>query len=390
MAVGRPARATAGDWDVAIVGGGPAASAAALALLRAPGLRVCIVEPGQRPLGAIGESIPPDIRLDLERLGAWDGFMADAHQPCLGSCSAWGSDRLGYNDFVLNPYGPGWHLDRSRFNRTLLEQAASSGAALIRGSRLAGRPQTVAGGYALSLVGRGDAVGRTLTARFVIDATGRSAAFARATGATRTTRDRLTVVCGFFDGAAVAAASRLTLLEAERDGWWYAAALPGERLIVAFATDADTVRQAGLTRPGAWLARCRRTRHVAARLDGGRLLPGRLTVRTASSSILRPAAGWHWFAVGDAAATHDPISSAGIQKALADGARAAVAVMATASGGTDGDGASAAARYMADTEAAFAEYEGNRDYFYRLETRWPDSLFWRRRYETVIVPASRL
>jgi flavin-dependent dehydrogenase len=129
---------------------------------------------------------------------------------------------------------------------------------------------------------------------------------------------------------------------------------------------------------------------VAARLDRGRLLPGRLTVRTASSSILRPAAGWHWFAVGDAAATHDPISSAGIQKALADGARAAVAVMATASGGTDGDSASAAARYIADTEAAFAEYEGNRDYFYRLETRWPDSLFWRRRYETVIVPASRL
>ena len=379
MSADEPARSAHGDTDVAILGGGPAASAAALALLRVCNLRVCIVEPGQRQPFAVGESIPPDARLDLERLGVWDRFAADAHQPCLGSCSAWGSDELGYNDFVLNPYGPGWHLDRPQFNRMLLDQAVSNGATLVRGSRFAGQPQAIDHGCVLSLLERRSGTTRTVSARFVIDATGHSAAFARTMGARRVTRDRLTVVCGFFDGGAATSPSRLTLLEAEQDGWWYAAAIPNDELIVAFTTDANTVRQAGLKRPGAWLARCLRTRHVACRLDRCRFLPGSLTIRTASSSILRPAAGRHWFAVGDSAATYDPISSQGIQKALADGSRAANAVLTAACGATGSD-----AEYVAGTEAAFREYEENRSYFYGLETRWPDSPFWRRRTQNVI------
>jgi flavin-dependent dehydrogenase len=375
MAVGRPARPVDGGWDVAIVGGGPAGSAAALALRRLCDLRVCIVEPGQRQPFAVGESIPPDARLDLERLGVWDRFAADAHLPCLGSCSAWGSDRLGHNDFLLSPYGPGWHLDRARLNRMLLDQAVAQGATLIGGSRFAGRRQTNGRDHVLSLLEGRSGTTATITARFVIDATGHGAAFARTMGAIRATRDRLAVLCGFFDSAAAASLSRLTLLEAEQDGWWYAAAIPNDRVIVAFATDARTVRQTGLARPDAWLARCLATRHVAGRLDGCRFLPGSLTIRMASSSILRPAAGRDWLAVGDSAATYDPISAAGIQKALADGSRAASAVLAAA-GGAD---AAAAAAYANGTETAFSEYEENRGYFYKLETRWPESPFWIRR-----------
>lgn len=377
MAAGRPAGSAADSWDVAILGGGPAGSAAALALRRLSDLRVCIVEPGQRQPFAVGESIPPDARLDLERLGVWDRFAADAPLPCLGSCSAWGSDRLGHNDFLLSPYGPGWHLDRARLNRMLLDQAVARGATLIGGSRFAGRHRAGRRGHGLSLRGRGSGASATITARFVIDATGSGAAFARTMGAVRATGDRLTVVCGFFDGAAAGSLSRLTLLEAEQDGWWYAAAIPNDQVIVAFATDAGTVRQAGLARPEAWLARCRATRHVAGRLDGCRFLAGSLTIRMASSSILRPTAGRDWFAVGDSAATHDPISAAGIQKALADGSRVASAVLTAADGAADAD--AAAIEYARDTQTAFSEYEANRGYFYQLETRWPDSPFWIRR-----------
>ena len=379
MTAGRPARSADDDWDVAIVGGGPAGSAAALALRRLSDLSVCIVEPGQRQPFAVGESIPPDARLDLERLGVWDRFAADAPLPCLGSCSAWGSDRLGHNDFLLSPYGPGWHLDRARLNRMLLDQAVARGATLIGGTRFAGRHRAGRRGHGLSLRGRGSGASATITARFVIDATGHGAAFARTMGAVRATRDRLTVVCGFFDGVAAASPSRLTLLEAEQDGWWYAAAIPNDQVIVAFATDADTVRQTGLARPEAWLARCRATRHVAGRLAGCRFLSGSLTIRMASSSILRPAAGQDWFAVGDSAASYDPISAAGIQKALADGYRAASAVLAAARGAADADAGAAAAEYAHGTETAFSEYEANRAYFYQLETRWPDSPFWIRR-----------
>jgi flavin-dependent dehydrogenase len=375
MSAGRPAPDD-GGWDVAIVGGGPAGAATALALRRLCDLTVCIVEPGQRQPFAVGESIPPDARLDLDRLGVWDRFTADAQLPCLGSCSAWGSDTLGHNDFLLNPYGPGWHLDRARLNRMLLDQAVARGATLIGGSRFAGRLRASGRDHVLSLRGRRDGTTATINARFAVDATGHAAAFARTMGAVRATHDRLTVVCGFFNAAA-ASLSRLTLLEAERDGWWYAAAIPDDRVIVAFATDASTVRQASLARPEAWLARCLATRHVAGRLDGCRFISGSLTIRMASSSILRPAAGLNWFAVGDSAASYDPISAAGIQKALADGSRAASAILAAAGG--PAAAAAAAAEYANDTETAFSEYEENRGYFYKLENRWPDSPFWIRR-----------
>ena len=259
----------------------------------------------------------------------------------------------------------------------LLDQAVARGATLIGGSRFAGRHRACRRGHGLSLRGRGSGASVTVTARFVIDATGSGAAFARTMGAVRATGDRLTVVCGFFDGAAAGSLSRATLLEAEQDGWWYAAAIPNDQVIVAFATDAGTVRQAGLARPEAWLARCRATRHVAGLLDGCRFLAGSLTIRMASSSILRPAAGRDWFAVGDSAATHDPISAAGIQKALADGSRVASAVLTAADGAADAD--AAAVEYARDTQTAFSEYEANRGYFYQLETRWPDSPFWIRR-----------
>ncbi len=377
MARGGPSPSGDSEWDVVVLGGGPAGSAAALAIQQQSHLRVCVVEAGRHPHDVIGESIPPDARLDLERLGAWDSFAAAGHQACSGSCSAWGSDELGYNDFVLNPYGPGWHLDRARFNRILLDDAVARGATLIIGTRFVASPRTTGRGHTMNLLDLQIGTTRTVTARFVVDATGQRASFARAMGAKRLMLDRLSVVCGYFDTGIGTPLSRLTLLEAEREGWWYAAAIPNERVIVAFATDADTVKAASLTRPHNWLSRCLKTRHLAPRLDGCRLRPGSLTIRAATSSVLCPAAGAQWFAVGDSAATYDPISGQGIQKALADGYRVATAVGASIAGEHHVQNA-----YAMDTESAFRTYEQTRRYFYALEKRWPDSSFWPRRLRT--------
>jgi flavin-dependent dehydrogenase len=79
-------------------------------------------------------------------------------------------------------------------------------------------------------------------------------------------------------------------------------------------------------------------------------------------------------AAGDSAATYDPIAAQGIQKALADGPRAASAVLAASSGHTGPE-----VDYQTGTESAFAQYSENRQYFYGLETRWSDSVFWRAR-----------
>lgn len=353
-------------WDVAVLGGGPAGCATALALSGAGDYRVCLVAGRQPGRAAIGETIPPDTRIPLHRLGVWEQFRADGHQPCLGSCSTWGSDAVGYNDFLLNPHGSAWHLDRARFDASLLDAVSSAGVAILndRFRRVSG---VAANGFELRLTIRPE----VMTARLVVDATGPAATFSRGQGARRRVLDRLVFVYGFFDASRTASQTRLTMIEAVETGWWYAAGLPAKRVAVAFATDPETVSRRRLTDPNQWLGALADTDLVAGRLHGCRLRPRTLVARPAPSSLLEPIAGDGWLAVGDAAALYDPISSQGIHKAMCDGIEAAEAVMA-ALGGDAGAGAAYAARVA----ERFDAYRRIREHLYEAEARWPKAPFW--------------
>ncbi|WP_249046595.1 FAD-dependent monooxygenase [Xanthomonas nasturtii] len=332
-----------------------------------------MVDGGSANAAAIGETIPPDTRLLLQQLGIWEAFLDDGHLPCHGSCASWGSPRLGFNDFVLNPQGTAWHLDRARFDGFLRRHASAAGVAEIPDARLVGVAQEADGHFCLSLSSRAQGL-RTLRARMLVDATGQASAVARRLGARRRELDRLSVVYGFFDATHAASPSRSTLLEASADGWWYAALLPGERVAVAVATDAERVKRDRLGDDDGWLRAALRTRHLAQRLDGCGYLPGQLSARVAASFMLDRVAGPRWLAIGDAAASFDPLAAQGIHKAISDGLQAATSLAAALA--TDSD---LSDDYATTVQARFSDYLINRNHFYDLERRWPDSTFWARR-----------
>ena len=366
----------AAAYQVAVLGGGPAGSAAALALRRHGIDGVLLVEASDYTPVRIGESIPPESRLLLERLGVWQGFLAEGHEPCLGSCSVWGGDEPGYNDFLLNPHGNGWHLDRRRFDAWLARQAVAGGVELWDRTRYEGA-EPRGSGFTLRLT---TAEGpRTATARFVIDATGSASRFARSLGAARRLHDRLRYVAGFLDVPAGATVSRLTLLEAVEYGWWYAARLPGSRVAVALAGEPGTVQREGLHRQDVWLARLRETRLLGGELIDCRPAHAGTVSRTALSCVLDRPCGPGWLAVGDAASCQDPISSQGIYKALLEGLEAAEPIARW----LDGD-AGALDGHAAAVAARFADYLGIRNHFYELERRWPAAPFWLRRRSRVM------
>jgi flavin-dependent dehydrogenase len=358
-------------FDVVILGAGPAGCATGLAVAQRGVTRSLIVAPRHPEGFRIGESLPPDTARLLGELGVFDDFLEERHEASLGSCSSWGSDALHYNDFLFNPFGSGWHLDRRRFDDFLARKAVERGLQMRLGTRLE-RVERAAPGFRLWL-SNGDNTQGAVEARFVVDATGMRSSFARKVGARRLVLDRLLCIVGFLELAD--ASSRLTTLEAVDYGWWYAARIPDGRVAIAVASDPEIIKERGLNLIEGWVAHLRRTNHIAAEFASPRLV-GRLLASAAPSARLDLVAGEGWLAVGDAASVFDPISSQGIFKALADGIEAAGAITAALDGSTAPLGA-----YQSMVADRFDAYWRTRDEFYRMERRWPGAPFWRKRCE---------
>jgi flavin-dependent dehydrogenase len=325
---------------------------------------------------SVGESIPPDSSALLKRLGVLDRFLSDGHQRCLGSASAWGSSTLGYNDFVLNPHGTGWHLDRPLFDAMMRERAQMCGARLLSGRSVRGAEQLA--GRTVIAVQNGAGQRQALSARFVVDATGSSAVLARLLGARHRWHDRLVLASAFFQAAPGNAGSQLSLLEAAPIGWWYCAGLPGERIIVTLASDPGQLRSHQAARWPAWVAALAATQHVAPRLAGSSLQSGRLATLRASSRRLDRIAGAGWLAVGDAAASCDPLAAQGIYQSLQGGLAARTAVCDQLDTGAMPTG------YAAAVAAEFAQYLDNHRYLYSLENRFEAAPFWQRRHSATL------
>lgn len=367
-------------YRIVIVGGGPAGCAAALTLARHGVTDVLLAEAGCYDTIRVGESVPPDTRRVLDRLGLWRDFVQEEHEVCHGSCSSWGSDRLGYNDFIFNPHGNGWHLDRRRFDAFMAAKVREAGVELLTNVRLDDAERT-GDGFVLTLKDANDMT-RTIRADFAIDASGRSGSFAQKMGATRLLHDRLICVYGFFELAPGSRLSRLTMLEAVENGWWYAARLPGGGAAAAFASDPEIVKETGATSSGGWHAALAGTRYVAEALEGCSFIEGSVKAWPALSFILDRPAGDRWLAVGDAASAYDPISSQGIHKALTDGIEGAEALLRRIAGDEK-----SMPEHCSRIEDRFTNYLANRDHFYRMENRWPESEFWRKRVAAGFMPA---
>ena len=167
------------------------------------------------------------------------------------------------------------------------------------------------------------------------------------------------------------------MIEAAAAGWWYAALVPGQRLAVAWFTDPDLLAASAAWRPAGWWALLRTSGLVGQLVaTHGYGMPERIGVFAAGSSLRTPATGDGWIAAGDAAAAYDPLSSHGIGSALAGGASAARAVVATLGGDV-----TAFLAYRERLLADYARYLWARSAYYADERRWPDRPFWKRRHD---------
>ena len=361
------------QYEVAIIGGGPAGSAAAITLAKA-GRRVLLIERRHRDVFKVGESLPPAIMPLLHELGVSERFESDRHLVSTGNESSWGDPSLQRTTVLRQPGLRGWHVDRARFDATLRDVARESSAQVAESTRVT-HFERVGRNWRLSLVGPN---GSTIVdAEWLMDCTGRRSWVARREKIKRRAYDSLTAfVMLFTENHENTGSDRdtLTLVESVEEGWWYTARIPNSRRVVVYLTDIGTRSARIARRNEGYPALLSETLHIRRRLEGYSCLEGAPLIAPSNSSRLERVTGAGWLAAGDAASSFDPLSSQGVLTAAYSGLRAGRALDSHLSGDFD-----SLRSYEQKMGTVYDGYLESRIECYRYEQRWPQSEFWRRR-----------
>lgn len=293
-------------YDVLIIGAGPAGSMTAI-LLSKYGFKVAMIDLNLKKKFGIGECLPPECKPFLNPLGLWDRLKIEGHRPCYGNQSVWEDNLLRSNEFIYSPWGNGWHLDRIKFDLMLQNEAKRNNVDFISGIKITNLQST---NNHWNIHG----LNESFIAKFLVDATGRSSWLSHKLGIKRHFFDYQVAIIALFQNKSNDDMDSFTLVEAIENGWWYSAALPEGYRIVIFFTDPRNARF--FSNRSFFLNEISKTLYISKRVFPNYSIKTDPTVSPANTSILDKMTGRNWLAVGDAAISHDPISSYGLTFAL--------------------------------------------------------------------------
>lgn len=356
------------NYSVIIIGGGPAGTTSAISLLNQGVKDILILEAGAYDKFVIGESIPPQSKNILSQLGIYSDFLKENHLPSYGVCSYWGNGKRGYNDTVLSPYGSGWHLNRRKFNQFLSQKAVEAGAELATNTSFKDSKRE---GDLHIVSYEKDGKTECVTAQFVIDASGSRSVFAKKQGSIQLNGEPLVCLGRRFKLEGKEEVSSLTRIETTPTGWWYAARLPNNEILVTLYTNAENVKKDELQKPENWTADLHRTLSIMDGIHEPNALDSKIKGFKVQSFCLNKSAGSNWLAVGDAASAYDPLTSRGIHKSMSNALFAAELISKFFS-----DSVFDSKQYDLRIKTQYYLYLSERARYYRSEQRWEASSFW--------------
>ncbi|MCP9800727.1 NAD(P)/FAD-dependent oxidoreductase [Synechococcus sp. RedBA-s] len=284
------------DADVIVVGGGPGGASAAIACATR-GLKVCLLERSRKAEERPGETLHPGVEPLLSQLGVGDRLesVVGARHP--GIWVDWGKQRrfVAFGGDAVGPWS-GYQVRRAEFDALLLARAAEVGVVIKRPCAVTGVcPSDGRRHGVLTSAG-------PLTARMLVDATGRARALCRMRGlACPAYSSRLVANYGYVGGSCPVRDDAPALV-GDAFGWtWTAMVRPGlyQWTRLSFSGPIDPY---WMPEEFQGLPILRRTRGV----DVSWRMPSRV-------------AHDGWFLVGDAAATLDPASSHGVLRSIMSG-----------------------------------------------------------------------
>jgi flavin-dependent dehydrogenase len=313
------------QFDVIIIGGGPAGSVLA-SLLAQGGHRAMVLERDIHPRDHVGESLTPSTNFIFKRIGFLEK-MEDAgfvHKPG----AAWTAPRSPVGKFVSISLGefppPGafqcytYNVERDVFDALLLRHAHESGAKVLQGVSV--QKVLFSGDRAVGVRARAaDGWERDLRSRFVIDASGRSCILATQLGLkVRDSAFNQLGMYSWFKGVEAGPPGTegmlfLHFLGLEK-GWAWQIPLRNGIWSVGIVTDRADFKKAGTSHDDFFADMVLRNRSFQHHMRNARRVRPWWTEGDYTYSITK-LVGKGWLLIGDALRFVDPIFSTGVDVA---------------------------------------------------------------------------
>lgn len=301
------------SWDVLVIGGGPAGTAAAI-WAKQLGLSVVLLERAKFPRHRPGETLHPGAEPIFAQLGVAQEVAAASGVRHAGHTVCWRGQRSSVR-FGADALGPwrGYQILRERLDAILLARARRIGVVILQRAAADGLVMDRERVCGLSAP-------HDLRARFLIDASGVRGLLRRNLGLAEVAispplRASYGYGCGSGDGADSEA---MTSLTGDSRGWLWTAKIDQNAFSWVRLDLASDSRG------------CDRLPTVAGVRWHGKVRGADVTWRFVPAS-----AGPGYFLVGDAAAVLDPASSHGVLRAMMSGVMAAHVISTVLSGTID-------------------------------------------------------
>ncbi|MDT7847432.1 NAD(P)/FAD-dependent oxidoreductase [Streptomyces justiciae] len=310
------------DFDVIVIGGGPAGATTA-ALLAQRGHRVLVLDRERFPRYHVGESLIPGFMLPMEELGLTERMEARGFERKYGGTLVWGNNEIPWSfNFSTGgriPYS--YHTRRADLDTMILDRARELGAYVVEEATVKetieedGRVVGVR--YAL----RGLNGIQEARASLVIDASGQARVIGRKYSEVNW-HDQLqnVAVWTYFDNCHRLPGDEWSniLIEGIKDGWFWGIPIDKGVFSVGYVTRSATASASDKALEDLFVSEVEQTTKLKEILKDAHQTSGYRTARDWSYTNER-FYGNGWVLVGDAAAFVDPLFSTGVALATMAG-----------------------------------------------------------------------
>ncbi len=318
------------QYDVAVLGGGPAGSTCA-ALLRKynPGLSVFVAEKETFPRDHVGESQLPGCAQICAEMGCWEKVEAAGFPVKVGASYTWGkSDEVWDFDFIppdaltdqLTRPGTfegvrrqtAFQVDRAKYDKILLDHAEELGCTVVQGS---GVKEIHKDGDRITSVVLEN--GQRIEARHYVDATGAAGVIRKAMGIKTHAPEALRNVAmwAYWRNAEwalkIGVGGTRVQVRSLPYGWIWFIPLGPDRTSIGLIVHADYYKECGLSKDELYHKAIREQELVAPLIENAEC-EGEVFATKDWSFNAERLVGENWFLIGEAAGFADPILAAGM------------------------------------------------------------------------------